>query len=60
MKNSGGTESVEKLAERKTVPLAKVQSCEYENQTLEAFVAPVATAHACETGLVLLARQLHV
>ena len=47
-------------AERKTAPLAKVQSCEYENQTLEAFVAPVATAHACETGLVLLARQLHV
>ena len=25
--------------ERETVPLAKVQLCQYENQTLEAFVA---------------------
>ena len=46
--------------EWKTSPLDKVQLCEYENQTSEAFGAValqnfplLATAHDCETGLLL-------
>ena len=39
-KNSGGSlKNQTWQTEWKTVPLAKVQLCEYENQTLEAFVA---------------------
>ena len=38
--NSGGPlDNQTWQTEWKTVPLAKVQLCEYENQTLEAFVA---------------------
>ena len=38
--NSGGPlENQTWQTEWKTAPLAKVQLCEYENQTLEAFVA---------------------
>ena len=40
LKNSGGSlDNQTWQTEWKTAPLAKVQSCEYENQTLEAFVA---------------------
>ena len=39
MKNSGRPlDNQTWQTEWKTVPLAKVQSCEYKNQTLEAFV----------------------
>ena len=40
MNNSGGPlDNKTWQKEWKTAPLAKVQLCEYENQTLEAFVA---------------------
>ena len=40
MKHSGGPlDNQTWQTEWKTAPLAKVQLCEYENQTLEAFVA---------------------
>ena len=40
MNNSGGSlDDQTWQTERKTALLAKVQLCEYENQTLEAFVA---------------------
>ena len=40
-KNSGGPLNNQTCqTEWKTVPVAKVQLCEYENQTLEAFVVP--------------------
>ena len=46
VKNSGGPlDNQTWQTEWKTVPLAKVQLCEYENQTLEAFV-PVSCLYA--------------